>query len=122
MVYKVDGNPQLDSRHWSMYSNILKSNEFQNIHKGSHTTETISIFDVSILSSKCWPHLSYLRRSEKVFTSFSKRLNLDLKISGLFLLQLIWFKSAGSFLEFYTVRTRSLFDVFFRGYIAEVEG
>ena len=25
MVYKVDGNPQLDSRDWSMYSNILKS-------------------------------------------------------------------------------------------------
>ena len=23
MVYKVDGNPQLDSRDWSMYSNIL---------------------------------------------------------------------------------------------------
>ena len=24
MVYKVDGNPQIDSRDWSMYSNILK--------------------------------------------------------------------------------------------------
>ena len=24
MVYKVDGNPQLDPRYWSMYSNILK--------------------------------------------------------------------------------------------------
>ena len=24
MVYKVAGNPQLDSRDWSMYSNILK--------------------------------------------------------------------------------------------------
>ena len=24
MVHKVDGNPQLDSRDWSMYSNILK--------------------------------------------------------------------------------------------------
>ena len=24
MVYKVDGNPQLDSSDWSMYSNILK--------------------------------------------------------------------------------------------------
>ena len=24
MVYKVDGNTQLDSRNWSMYSNILK--------------------------------------------------------------------------------------------------
>ena len=24
MVYKVDGNPQLDSPDWSMYSNILK--------------------------------------------------------------------------------------------------
>ena len=23
MVYKVDGNPQLDSSDWSMYSNIL---------------------------------------------------------------------------------------------------
>ena len=23
MVYKVDGNPQFDSRDWSMYSNIL---------------------------------------------------------------------------------------------------
>ena len=26
MVYKVDGNSQLDSRDWSMYSNILKQN------------------------------------------------------------------------------------------------
>ena len=25
MVRKVDGNPQLDSRDWSMYSNILKA-------------------------------------------------------------------------------------------------
>ena len=25
MVYKVDGNPQLDSSDWSMYSNILNS-------------------------------------------------------------------------------------------------
>ena len=25
MVYKVDGNPQLDTCDWSMYSNILKS-------------------------------------------------------------------------------------------------
>ena len=24
MLYKVDGNPQLDSRDWSIYSNILK--------------------------------------------------------------------------------------------------
>ena len=24
MVYKVDGNPQIDSGDWSMYSNILK--------------------------------------------------------------------------------------------------
>ena len=24
VVYKIDGNPQLDSRDWSMYSNILK--------------------------------------------------------------------------------------------------
>ena len=24
MIYKVDGDPQLDSRDWSMYSNILK--------------------------------------------------------------------------------------------------
>ena len=25
MVYKVDGNPQLDSSDWSIYSNILKN-------------------------------------------------------------------------------------------------
>ena len=25
MVYKVDGNSQLDSRHWSMYSNTFKA-------------------------------------------------------------------------------------------------
>ena len=25
MVYKVDGNPQLGSHDWSMYSNILKT-------------------------------------------------------------------------------------------------
>ena len=31
-------------------------------------------------------------------------------------------KFTGSFLEFYTVETRSLFDAFFRGYIAEMEG
>ena len=24
MVYKVDGNPQLNSRDWSMYSNVIK--------------------------------------------------------------------------------------------------
>ena len=30
--------------------------------------------------------------------------------------------STTSFLEFYIVETRSLFDVFFRGYIAQVEG
>ena len=28
MVYEVDGNPQLDSRNWSMYSNSLKSEDF----------------------------------------------------------------------------------------------
>ena len=26
IVYKVDGNPQLDSRDWSMYSNVLNPN------------------------------------------------------------------------------------------------
>ena len=30
MVYKVDGNPQLDSRDWSMYSKILKAREQKN--------------------------------------------------------------------------------------------
>ena len=30
--------------------------------------------------------------------------------------------STCSFLEFYTAETRLLFDVFFRGYIAEMEG
>ena len=30
MVYKVDGNLQLDSRDWSMYSNILKLMELFN--------------------------------------------------------------------------------------------
>ena len=29
MVYKVDGNPQLDSRDWGMYSNILNSLKFK---------------------------------------------------------------------------------------------
>ena len=29
MVCKVDGNPQLDSRDWSMYSNILKTEFFE---------------------------------------------------------------------------------------------
>ena len=28
MVYKVDGNPQIDSLDWSMYSKILKSTKF----------------------------------------------------------------------------------------------
>ena len=54
-----------------------------------------------------------------------KHLNVDLKIE-LFLLQWIWlyflYKSTSSFLEFYTVETGLLFDVFFRGCIAEVEG
>ena len=54
-----------------------------------------------------------------------KHLNVDLKIE-LFLLQWVWLyfllKSTSSFLEFYTAETRLLFDVFFRGYIAEVEG
>ena len=31
MVYKVDGNPQLDSRDWRMYSNILKE-VFRNLN------------------------------------------------------------------------------------------
>ena len=30
-------------------------------------------------------------------------------------------ESTGSILEFHTVETRALFDVFFRGYIAKVE-
>ena len=33
MVYKVDGNPQLDSRDWSMYSNI-----FNRIEANTHGT------------------------------------------------------------------------------------
>ena len=52
-------------------------------------------------------------------------LNVDLKIE-LFLLQWIWLyfllKSTSSSLEFYTVETRSLFNVIFKGYIAEVDG
>ena len=33
MVYKVDGNPQLDSRDWSMYSNILNACNWSISHK-----------------------------------------------------------------------------------------
>ena len=33
MVYKVDGNPQLGSRDWSMYSNIL--NRFNSVQKAT---------------------------------------------------------------------------------------
>ena len=53
-----------------------------------------------------------------------KHLNVDLKIEP-FVLQSIWFyfllKFTDSFLELYTVKSRSLFYVFFRGYVTEVE-
>ena len=32
-VYKVDGNPQPDSRDWSMYSNILKDRDLDNFRR-----------------------------------------------------------------------------------------
>ena len=35
MVYKVDGNPQLDSRDWSMYSNILNRGEKNQVLVGA---------------------------------------------------------------------------------------
>ena len=62
------------------------------------------------------------RKSFQLFVL--KHLNVDLE-TELFLLHWIWFyfllKSTSSFLEFYTVEARSLFDVFFRWYTAEVE-
>ena len=58
-----------------------------------------------------------------------KHLNVDFKILNDFcyngygsISYLNLLKSASSFLEFCTVETRSLFDVFFRGYMAEVAG
>ena len=33
MVYQVDGNPQLDSRDWSMHSKILKTNILLDLNK-----------------------------------------------------------------------------------------
>ena len=50
-------------------------------------------------------------------SSFLSYFPFSSSISYLNLLQ-----STSSFPEFYTVETRSLFDVFFRGYIAEEEG
>ena len=41
MVYKVDGNSQLDSRDWSMYLNILKSFS-HSAHIVSHTAYSLS--------------------------------------------------------------------------------
>ena len=38
MVYKVDGNPQLDSCDWSMYSNILKDYLFSRSIATSRTS------------------------------------------------------------------------------------
>ena len=49
MVYKVDGNPQLDSRDWSMYSNILtekSSDHFIDLRNLKFLTN----FDVNLTS------------------------------------------------------------------------
>ena len=58
-----------------------------------------------------------------------KHLNVDLKIELYFCYNgygstsyLNLLTSTSSFLEFYTVETRSLLDVYFRGYISEVGG
>ena len=40
MVYKVNRNPQLDSRDWSMYSNIL------NLFKHTAFTRSLNINDI----------------------------------------------------------------------------
>ena len=58
-----------------------------------------------------------------------KHLNVDLKIELHFcyneygsISYINLLISTSNFLEFYTAEARSLFDVFFRGYIAEVKG
>ena len=57
MVYKVDGNPQLDSRDWSMYSNILKVIAFCSDAKIFPDSERVRInLDFDILASPvCQP-------------------------------------------------------------------
>ena len=46
MVYKVDGNPQLDTCDWSMYSNILR-----------YKTEFFSFRSFDLNSSVCFVNM-----------------------------------------------------------------
>ena len=54
MVYKVDGNPQLDSRDWSMYSNILKVVNEETYRNICDITHLINIALFENLSSKIY--------------------------------------------------------------------
>ena len=59
MVYEVDGNPQLDTCDWSMYSNILNAEylrkkyyfrskgEFAGLQILAHTCESLAILNLS---------------------------------------------------------------------------
>ena len=55
MIYNVEGNPQLDSRDWSMYSNILK------------------VVDNSLIIHKSAYHLFSLLISKRGFSSLQTR-------------------------------------------------
>ena len=50
MVYKVGGNPQLDSRDWSMYSNILNMGQLSFIfrcRKSNQNVNNSKLFNVN---------------------------------------------------------------------------
>ena len=61
---------------------------------------------------------------ERLFSGWNHLASFDALLANeLFQLHsLSVLEPTGSVLEFFTVETRSLFDVFFRGYIAKVEG
>ena len=44
MVYEVDGNPQLDSRNWSMYSNTLRKRDSDSENESLKVIALITFF------------------------------------------------------------------------------
>ena len=72
MVYKVDGNPQLDRCDWSMYSNILKSST-----KSNHPPKIIKQIPASISR-----RISDLSCNKEVFERAKPYYDERLKSSG----------------------------------------
>ena len=65
MVYKVDGNPQLDSRDWSMYLNILNCQDNKKVSFSERKTAR-EVYCVQsklgpLLKLPCMMHVQYTR-------------------------------------------------------------